>query len=300
MKVTTKYREDVLDSVEDTGEWLTAQEKHAESLEEDDLQAGLTPGRWPFHGASCQCVKCLTELLRSSFNCAQNKRWSGSSSSWQRAKDSKIAAWGVGEDTVTLQAARLFRCRTSEITGSVHELGKLESKQAIWSEVRRQFTADRDTTVGRPVSVRHLLFCRAWKAWLAAGGSTVGISLARLDAAFYRLLQGFVRGAVAEAMCYRELERLAASGERFTAIKHAADEEEGLDIDCWLMEDGEWLPVSIKSGATMRLEGLKRYRLQGRIKHTRPQLYAGWESYSEAEWTADSLKIRTAKEVEEA
>ena len=201
---------------------------------------------------------------------------------------------------MTLQAARLFRCRTSEITGSVHELGKLGSKEAIWSEVRKQFMDDRDTTVGRRVSVRHLLFCRAWKAWKAAGGSAEGISLSRLDAAFYRLLCGFVRGAVAEAMCYRELERLAAIGDRFTAIKRAADEEEGLDVDCWLMEDGYWLPVSIKSGATMRLEGLKRYRLHGRIKHTKPQLYAGWESYDESEWTADTLQIRTAREVEEA
>lgn len=299
MKINTKYSEDVLDSVEDTSEWLYEQEKHAESLEEDDLQAGLTPGRWPFHGASCQCVKCLTELLRSSFNCAQNRQHS-SCSSWQQAKDSKIAAWGVGEDTVTLQAARLFRCHTSEITGSVHELGKLESKEAVWDEVRHQFIDDRDTTVGRRVSVRHLLFCRAWKAWLAAGGNTAGISLARLDAAFYRLLCGFVRGAVAEAMCYRELERMAARGDRFTAIKRAEDSEEGLDIDCWVMEDGRWIPVSIKSGATMRLEGLKRYRLQGRIRHTKPQLYAGWESYEESEWTADNLQIRTAMEVEEA
>ena len=299
MKINTKYSEDVLDSVEDPGEWLDVQEKRAVSFEEADLQAGLAPGHWPFHGSSCQCLKCLTELLRSSFNCAQNS-WHGSGSPWQRAKDGRIAAWGVGEDTVTLQAAQLFSCRTSEITGSVHELGKLESKEAIWGEVRLQFMDDRDTTVGRAVSVRHLLFCRAWKAWLAAGGSAAGISLARLDAAFYRLLCGFVRGAVAEAMCYRELEKLAERGERFTAIRRAADAEEGLDIDCWLMEAGKWVPVSIKSGATMRLEGLKRYRLQGRIKHTKPQLYAGWESYSEEEWTADSLKIHTAKEVEEA
>ena len=296
MKISTKYSEDVLDSVEDTGEWLTAQEKRAEDLESQDARSAKS---WPFHDSSCQCVKCLTELLRSSFNCAQNG--SGQSESeWARAKARRIAAWGVGEDTVTLQAAELFGCRTSEITGSVHDLGKLGSKQAIWSEVRHQFTDDRDTTVGRRVSVRHLLFCRAWKAWRAAGGSAEGISLSRLDAAFYRLLCGFVRGAVAEAMCYHELERLAAIGDRFTAIKHAADEEEGLDVDCWLMEDGDWLPVSIKSGATMRLEGLKRYRLQGRIRHTKPELYAGWESYDEADWTADTMKIRTAREVEEA
>lgn len=300
VKVLTEKQCDPLDAVEVGSEWLAAQEERVARLQAEDFSARLTEKSWPFHGQECICLKCLTELLRSSFNMAQNVS-SPSRGAWQAAKSRKLSAWGVGEATATHKAAVAYGMQPSELIGSVHALPKLGSKAAVWSELRQQFTCDRTTLRGRQVSVRTILFTTALKAWKRAGSSTEVLTMERLNAAFFMLLKGFVRGALAELATAQLLARLTAEGKLagYSEWREGKPEEEGLDIDGWLKASGgEWLPVSIKSGKTMGLAGLNAYRLHWRRRHTVPQVYAGFEVYEEEQWVPENLELYTAAEVE--
>lgn len=299
--ITTERNVDSLDFIQDDKQWVLAQEKKAVQYEQDDFKNHLTIKSWAYHKDDCQCLKCLTELMRSAFNMHQNGRryGGGQYSGYKLAKASRIAAWGVGEETATKKCSRLFGCKTSEITGHVHDLYKFGSKAAIWGEVRKQFDCDRETVDGRIVSVRTVLYCTANKAYHRI--SDWPLDVEKLNSAFYRLLCDFVRGSIAEMKTIKMLKKLIADGELdgYKAIRAADDDEEPLDIDVWLQDDdSNWVAVSIKSGYTMTLHGLNQYRLHGRTKLTRPELYIGFDAREEEEWTQDNLKFYTAEQVE--